>query len=119
MTNLSEILVRQSQSHTETATAKRLVLAARSEELDIEKLHYLVVDIAQSEAVARLFATAADIVAVDPESLPQWIQEQSLRGADDSWSGRNNDLRRSVYDSKLDALRAIAMHYQLNRDFGS
>lgn len=42
------------------------------------------------------------------------ITEVVLRGADDSWSGRRNDVSRSRYDGVL----AEARHYQANMERG-
>lgn len=77
---------------------RRLVADAAAEGRDAGRLHDLVVRVAEYEA--RLIANKiASTGGVDE------LTSALLRGADDAWSGRGNDLRRSSFDAFRDEAR--------------
>jgi hypothetical protein len=51
----------------------------------------------------------AEHVEADRIQLEKWklITRMALRGADDSWSGRGNDAKRSFHDGRLKALSRL------------
>ena len=107
--NLTDTFKAQAESHTGTVIGLRAALAAVADTDEYYKdLYYKVVGIAQNEAAARLFLYAAAVAEHNPEELASWIQDESLRSADDTWSGRTNDLARSIRDTELSVLKQIA-----------
>jgi hypothetical protein len=74
-------------------------------------------DIAVNEGVMAQYKNASKIVAHAMESqstqdelflaLQTWSFRQMTAGADDTWSGRNNDLQRSIFDGYRAAWRDI------------
>jgi hypothetical protein len=39
------------------------------------------------------------------DQIQNWLMEQAMRGADDNWSGRTNDVTRARHDGVLRAIR--------------
>jgi len=97
---------------------KRLVDATTSQDR-ATSLHDLVQSIAQQEAIIALEWQVVMCIQYDVEDrtedecrreVAEYARETLLdSGADDTWSGRANDLRRSVFDAQRrwvkDALR--------------
>ena len=97
---------------------KRLIDATTSQDR-ATSLHDLVQSIAQQEAIIALEWQVVMCVQYDVEDrnedecrreVAEYARETLLdSGADDTWSGRANDLRRSVFDAQRrwvkDALR--------------
>lgn len=98
------------------ASAPKAVASLRSEiasgaaSLSSERLDSLVNDLARMEAIATLWQRAESVAERDEvESLqdavrlmrPGVLRSVVIKGADDSWSGRSNDLRRCAFEGTL------------------
>lgn len=46
----------------------------------------------------------------------QLLQSHVMNGADDRWSGRGNDLRRTVFEAKLELLRDLKYALRTKKD---
>lgn len=93
----------------------RQALAEAAATADPERLDQLVKEVARAEAVQICNDTLTfGIENYADEMTPDEARKKVLRkitsdiiqrGPDDTWSGRGNDLRRAVFDAKIDWLR--------------
>lgn len=67
-----------------------------------EALVGLAQNVASSEALAVAKLRYLKVCKIKPENRLQTLFEMLARGADDSWSGRRNDSRRSEFDTIRD-----------------
>lgn len=94
----------------------RQALAEAAATADPERLDQLVKEVARAEAVQICNDTLTFGIEhyVSDGMTPDEARQKVLRkitsdiiqrGPDDTWSGRGNDLRRAVFDAKIDWLR--------------
>lgn len=99
-------------------TARTYLATAATEGKAPETLVNAVHDLARAEAVERFELDACYRLVWMQKDNPEATQEDARKsvaetaaeqlldvGADDTWSGRNNDLRRVVFDAKRDWVR--------------
>lgn len=99
------------RSATEEAVAKqRLTIKekALSDTFSVTRLAAEVNDLAAQEAAYLTYHQAALIAENNADfDWNNWLLEQLTYGADDQWSGRTGDVRRSAYDGRAAAIGKI------------
>ena len=101
-----------SETH-ELAEARRL-LAHEATLCDSQSLASRLNILAKHEGRLHVFAAVLEMnQAGNDDRLQPWLMDQALKGADDSWSGRNNDIARTRYDGVLSAIREVRLFANL------
>ena len=99
---------REAEAH-ELAEARRL-LAHEATLCDSQSLASRLNILAKHEGRLHVFAAVLELnQAGNDERIHGWLMDQALKGADDSWSGRNNDIARTRHDGVLSAIREVRM----------
>lgn len=96
---------------------ERLVTAA-TEGQAADELATIVEAITRAEAVAKVRYTVGQMLANGSASndIEGYLTDRLIAGADDSWSGRGNDLKRAAFDAVRDEIRDLL--YPLRRRGG-
>jgi hypothetical protein len=104
LTNLTE-----SDAYAPVEAARAKLAAAASTGSPASHLNDLVQAVGVAEAVARLRLDVAQMLRENQETgdIRETLLNELLRGADDAWSGRANDLRRATHDGVRLAIRDI------------
>jgi hypothetical protein len=93
----------------ELAEARRL-LTHEATLCDSQSLASRLNLLAKHEGRLHVFAAVLELnQAGKGDRIQGWLMDQALKGADDSWSGRNNDIARTRYDGVLSAIREVRM----------
>jgi Na+(H+)/acetate symporter ActP len=121
--NTREDVRKLAQSLSKTAAHAREQLAANavSDEWKhnrTEELMLVLFEIAEAEAKAVILDTAATWLESATSASGQDVYNQLVKdfmssGADDTWSGRRNDLRRVAREAKREAL--VDLEYGLTK----
>ena len=53
----------------------------------------------------------AEVNEVSKETLARMLLREAVRSADDTWSGRNNDVKRAFADGRRDAIDDAVMEF--------
>ncbi len=88
-------------------TIRDNITEAVADDTRSDRIVTLATSLACAEEQRDYFEAAANIVQNDGD-LTGWLLREYGRDADDRWSGRNNDLRRSIADARHDTLNKIA-----------
>ena len=98
------------ESETRTLAEARRLLAHEAALCDSQALASRLNILAKHEGRLHVFAAVLELnQAGNDELINGWLMDQALKGADDSWSGRNNDIARTRYDGVLSAIREVRM----------
>lgn len=84
----------------------RTALACDAPSADAKSLARRLNTLAELEGRLSVFRTVIHLNANDRAGeIQAWLMEQAMRGADDNWSGRTNDVARARHDGVLRAIR--------------
>jgi hypothetical protein len=98
------------ESETQALAEARRLLAHEATLCDSQSLASRLNILAKHEGRLHVFTTVLEMTQADNEAHVQgWLMDQALKGADDSWSGRNNDIARTRYDGVLTAIREVRL----------
>lgn len=87
----------------------RTALGCDAETADAKSLARRLNTLAELEGRVFVFRTVTHLNANDrADEIHAWLLEQAVRGADDNWGGRTNDVARARHDGVLRAIREIA-----------
>lgn len=94
-----------------SVTIKRNQLVHECEEisLDVQSLASTLNVIAELEGAVFILRGIANLQerGCDVEEQRNFLVSVLCRGADDSWSGRTNDVRRAMHDGKIEAAKTL------------
>lgn len=109
MTRLADLTNLTQADAYAPVNAARAKLAQAASTSDTSRLNDLVQTVAVVEAVARIRFDVAEMLRAGAasEDVRETLLDELLRGADDAWSGRANDLRRATHDGVRVAIRDI------------
>lgn len=100
---------------------RRTALAtAVTAELDYEELQRLLEGVIKAEAWVKTVAYAVrlrSLPKLTDEVIAFRLMSDLTTGADDRWSGRGNDAKRTYFDAKLDATNRIVEKLLAGTDF--
>ena len=104
---LAEHLTQQADRAERAGESYRRTLVAEAKDgVDTGTLDSRVRMIAEAEAMARAFTRLAQVAeARGVEATRTQCATLLTEGADDTWSGRGNDVRRAAHDGTIDAVR--------------
>ena len=86
----------------------RTALACDAPSADAKSLARRLNTLAELEGRLSVFRTVIHLNDNDRAGeIQAWLMEQAIRGADDNWSGRTNDVSRARHDGVLRALREM------------
>ena len=106
-TTLAAITRRSSTAEVSLSEA-RTALACDAQSSDAKSLARRLNTLAELEGRLFVFRTLIYLNANDRAGeIRNWLMEQAIRGADDSWSGRINDVARARHDGVLRAIREV------------
>ena len=98
------------EADTRELTESRKLLAHEAALCDSQALASRLNILAKHEGRLHVFAAVLGMTGTErEEGIQEWLLDQALKGADDSWSGRNNDIARSRYDGVLSAIREVRL----------
>jgi hypothetical protein len=84
----------------------RTALACDAPSADAKSLARRLNTLAELEGRLSVFRMVIHLSANDRAGeIHAWLMEQAMRGADDNWSGRTNDVTRARHDGVLRAIR--------------
>lgn len=65
-------------------------------------------DLAVAEAVTQVYATAVSVAEnYDAAAVVGYALDHAFAAVDDTWSGRGNDVRRTVHAARTEAFAAV------------
>ncbi|MBN8457549.1 MAG: hypothetical protein J0M04_06915 [Verrucomicrobia bacterium] len=86
----------------------RTALACDAPSADAKSLARRLNTLAELEGRLSVFRMVIHLNAIDrADEIQAWLMEQAVRGADDNWSGRTNDVSRARHDGVLRAIREV------------
>lgn len=85
--------------HAKQALADAVAAELGKDTVCGERLVGVAQSVASSEALATAQIQYRNVLANKPENALAFLVDLLARGADDSWSGRRNDSRRSSFDA--------------------
>jgi len=98
------------ESETQALAEARRLLAHEATLCDSQALASRLNILAKHEGRLHVFAAVLELhQAGQDDRVEGWLMDQALKGADDSWSGRNNDIARTRYDGVLSAIREVRL----------
>jgi|CXWK01.1.fsa_nt_gi hypothetical protein len=92
-------------------------IATASADESPKNLMAAVHSLAAAETQSTMFTAALNVLEYN-RGLPSWLTTQALQTADDTWSGRGNDLKRVIHDARIEALSQINDLQALVTDHG-
>ena len=102
---LTSIIRRRDTAEVSLSEA-RTALACDAASSDSKSLARRLNTLAELEGRLFIFRTVTYLNDNDRASeIQNWLMEQAIRGADDNWSGRTNDVARARHDGVLRAIR--------------
>lgn len=102
------------KSETQALVEARRLLAHEATLCDSQSLASHLNILAKHEGRLHVFAAVLELnQAGNDDRIQGWLMDQALKGADDSWSGRNNDIARTRYDGVLSAIRDVRLFANL------
>ena len=107
--NAMNRLTRHRDNAAENLNDSRTKLARDAAMSNAHDLAYVLARLAEYEG--HLFVLTEIIRLIDEGKADQvdaWLMMQATRGAEDSWSGRTNDVARSRFDGILAAIRKVS-----------
>ena len=108
--------ITETQSKLEALSAQMVAEAPRVAEGDLSKINHIVGDLNETAGRLETYQSVLNIItmlaydnAVDDieGNVRTELTSHVLRGADDAWSGRNNDSRRRHFDGTRDATKWV------------
>jgi hypothetical protein len=98
------------ESETQALAEARRLLAHEATLCDSQSLASRLNILAKHEGRLHVFAAVLELHQAGHDCrIEGWLIDQALRGADDSWSGRNNDIARTRHDGVLSAIREVRL----------
>jgi hypothetical protein len=86
----------------------RTALACDAPSADAKSLARRLNTLAELEGRLSVFRMVIHLNAITrADEINPWLMEQAVRGADDNWSGRTNDVSRTRHDGVLRAIREV------------
>ena len=105
---LASIIRRRDTAEVSLSEA-RTALACDAASSDSKSLARRLNTLAELEGRLFVFRTVTYLNDNDrADEIQSWLMEQAIRGADDNWSGRSNDVARARHDGVLRAIREAA-----------
>ena len=107
--NAMNRLNRHRDTAAENLKDARAKLARDAATSNSHDLAYVLARLAEYEG--QLFVLTEIIRLIDggkADQINEWLMMHATRGAEDSWSGRTNDVARSRYDGILAAIRKVS-----------
>jgi hypothetical protein len=102
---LTSIIRRRDTAEVSLSEA-RTALACDAPSADAKSLARRLNTLAELEGRLSVFRTVIHLNDNDrADQIENWLMEQAIRGADDNWSGRTNDVARARHDGVLRAIR--------------
>ena len=105
---LASIIRRRDTAEVSLSEA-RTALVCDAPTADAKSLARRLNTLAELEGRLFVFRTVTYLNDNDrADEIQNWLMEQAIRGADDNWSGRTNDVTRARHDGVLRAIREAA-----------
>jgi hypothetical protein len=102
---LTSIIRRRDTAEVSLSEA-RTALACDAPSADAKSLARRLNTLAELEGRLSVFRMVIHLNDNDrADQIQNWLMEQAMRGADDNWSGRTNDVTRARHDGVLRAIR--------------
>jgi hypothetical protein len=99
-------IIRRRETAEVSLSEARTALACDAASADAKSLARRLNTLAELEGRLFIFRTVTYLNDNDRASeIQNWLMEQAIRGADDNWSGRTNDVARARHDGVLRAIR--------------
>ncbi len=106
MSTLAGSLRVAAEASARLAQTYRGDIATASADESPKNLMAAVHSLAAAETQSTLFISALHVLENDGD-LARWLMAQAFHTADDTWSGRGNDLKRVIHDARIKALSQI------------
>jgi hypothetical protein len=101
--NATDIFTRKADFHESRSRQERTELAAQAHTYTAAQLSNVIQSIAIHDQSAALLRRVVRVVKANPHdperTVRSMVTDWLTAGADDTWSGRSNDLRRVEYDA--------------------
>lgn len=108
-TKVVQVLRQEEAATWALVEKKRIALAQQaSDGTPYKTLNISLMEVVEREVETSVYKMAADFLEFGGTfSIHEWLFKLIGAGADDTWSGRTNDLARVAYDSKRRAAQRV------------